>query len=188
MIRKFSFSFDSQCLVSRWNLIWTLYIQSMIQRGQNTKIKTRKKKQTNKNTKHVVLLPKWGARVAHWWECQTTRLPPMWPGFESWCGRHTRVDFVFASLPCSERFFSGYSFFSFSLKTNISKFLFYLERTDTCSVGKKITIYIFLFLPFWNKLCLGLFPLSRNFSVWTHVKVWCVNEADEMYERPRVRA
>ena len=132
--------------------------------------------------------------MAHWWERQSTRLPPMWPGFESWCGRHTTVEFVFASpllrvLPCSERFFQGTPFFSFSLKTNISKFQFYLKGSDTCSVAKQITIYIFfLFLPFWNKLCLGLFPLSRNFSVWTHVKVRCVNEADEMYERPRVRA
>ena len=35
------------------------------------------------------------------------------------------------SLPCSERFFSGYSGFPLSLKTNTFKFQFDLERTNT---------------------------------------------------------
>ena len=35
-----------------------------------------------------------------------------------------RVEFVIGSLPCSERFFSGYSGFPPSSKTNISKFQF----------------------------------------------------------------
>ena len=39
--------------------------------------------------------------------------------------------FVVGSLPCSERFFSGYSGFPLSLKTNTFKFQFDLERTDT---------------------------------------------------------
>ena len=34
------------------------------------------------------------------------------------------VEFVVGSLPCSERFFSGYSGFPLSPKTNISKFQF----------------------------------------------------------------
>ena len=50
--------------------------------------------------------------------------------------------------PCSERFFSAYSGFPLSLKTNTSKLQFDMERTDTfneflrtpkCSVGKQIT-------------------------------------------------
>ena len=41
------------------------------------------------------------------------------PGFKSQCQRHMWVEFVVGSLPCSERFFSGYS-----SKTNISKFQF----------------------------------------------------------------
>ena len=32
----------------------------------------------------------------------------------------------------------------------------------------------------------GWFPVSRNFSVRTHVKVTCLNEIETMYERPRV--
>ena len=61
----------------------------------------------------------------------SARLPPMWPGFKSRRRRHMWVEFVVGSLPCSERFFSGYSGFPLSLKTNTSKFQFDLERTDT---------------------------------------------------------
>ena len=42
-----------------------------------------------------------------------------------------RVEFVFGSLLFSERFFSGYSGFPLSSKTNTSKFQIDLERTDT---------------------------------------------------------
>ena len=45
----------------------------------------------------------------------------MWPVFESWRQHHMWVEFVVGSLPCSERFFSG---FRFSSKTNICKFQF----------------------------------------------------------------
>ena len=40
------------------------------------------------------------------------------------------VEFVVGSLPCSERFFSGYSGFPLSLKTNTFKFQFDLERMN----------------------------------------------------------
>ena len=62
-----------------------------------------------------------------------------------WRRRHMWVEFVVGSLLCSERFFSGYSGFALSLKSNKSEFKFDLERTDTlCSVGKQIRIPIFL--------------------------------------------
>ena len=35
----------------------------------------------------------------------------MWPGFKSRRRRHMWVEFVVGSLPCSERFFTGYSGF-----------------------------------------------------------------------------
>ena len=49
--------------------------------------------------------------------------------------RHMWVEFVVGSLPCSERFFSGYSGFPLSSKTNISKFQFDKEsgRRETTS-------------------------------------------------------
>ena len=55
---------------------------------------------------------------------KSVRLPPMCPGFHSRTRRHMWVEFVVGSLHCSERYFSGYSGFPLSLKTNISKFLF----------------------------------------------------------------
>ena len=63
--------------------------------------------------------------------CESTRLPQMWPGFESWRRRHMWVEFIVGSLLCSERFFSVDSGFPLFLKTNTSKFQFDLERTDT---------------------------------------------------------
>ena len=63
-----------------------------------------------------------------WRSGESTRLSPMWPGFDSRTRRHMLVEFVVGSHPCSERFFSGYSGFPFSSKTNTSKFQFHLER------------------------------------------------------------
>ena len=51
-----------------------------------------------------------------------------WLGFKARHRRHIWVKFVVDSLPCSERFFFGYSGF---LLTNNSQFQFYLERTST---------------------------------------------------------
>ena len=55
------------------------------------------------------------------------------PGFDSRTWRHMWVEFVVGSLPCSERFFSGYSGFPLSSKTNISKFQFDLKLSSTLS-------------------------------------------------------
>ena len=50
-------------------------------------------------------------RTAKVWDgAECTRLPPMWPGFDSHTRRHMWVEFV-GSLLCTERFFSGYSGF-----------------------------------------------------------------------------
>ena len=51
-----------------------------------------------------------------WRSGESTRLPPMWPGFDSRTRRHMWVEFVAGSLLCSERFFSGYSGFPLSQK------------------------------------------------------------------------
>ena len=83
-----------------------------------------------------------------WRSGESARLPPMWPGFESWRRRHMCVEFVVGSLPCSERFFSGYSGFPLSLKTNTFKLQFDLECTDTFQRGS----YKLLSDPWVNKL------------------------------------
>ena len=87
------------------------------------------------------------------------------PGVDMW------VEFVVGSLLCSVRFFSGYSGFPLSPKTNTSKFQFDLERTDTEKRALKllgaswvnklhlhyIYIYIFYYLPiFIQELLLEL--------------------------------
>ena len=53
-----------------------------------------------------------------WRSGESTGLPPMWRGFDSQTRRHMWVEFV-GSLLCSARFFSGYSGFPLSSKTNI---------------------------------------------------------------------
>ena len=62
-----------------------------------------------------------------WRSGESARLPPMCPGFDSQTRRHMWVEFVVGSLLCSKRFFSGYSGFPLSSKTNISKFQFNLD-------------------------------------------------------------
>ena len=90
-----------------------------------------------------------------WRSGESTRVPPMWPGFKSRRRRHMWVEFVVGSLPCSERFFSGYSGFPLSSKTNTSRpnsnsiwnartRLNESKRTLKCFVGKK-AIYVYIF-------------------------------------------
>ena len=87
-------------------------------------------------------------RAVQWWgsgDGTRARLSSMWPGFESWRRRHMWVEFVVGSLPCSERFFSGYSGFPSTLpnsnsnsicnaRTGFNEFL----RTPKRFVGEQI--------------------------------------------------
>ena len=45
--------------------------------------------------------------VPGWRSGESVRLPPPWPGFDSWTQRHKWVEFVVGSRPCSEGFCSG---------------------------------------------------------------------------------
>ena len=88
-----------------------------------------------------------------WHSSESSRLSPMWPGFKSRPQHHMWVEFVVGSLPCSKRFFSGYSGFPLSSKTNISKFHFNQEsggqRTTMWMCYLQIVVYFFiLFLYF----------------------------------------
>ena len=53
-----------------------------------------------------------------WRSGESTCLPPLWPGFDSLTRRHMWVEFVVGSRPCSRGFFSGFSGFPPSTKTN----------------------------------------------------------------------
>ena len=105
----------------------------------------------------------WGARG--WRSGESARLPPMWPGFKSWLRRHMCVKFVAGSLPCSERFFSGYSGFPLSSKTNISKFQFDQEsgrrRTTLWMCYLQIIIYLLIYLLNFKNLITG----SRHYDI-----------------------
>ena len=84
-----------------------------------------------------------------WHRGESARLLPMWPGFKSRRRRHMWVEFVVGSLLCSERFFSGYSGFPLSSKTNISKFQFDQESgrrgTTLWMCYLQIITYLFMF-------------------------------------------
>ena len=85
-----------------------------------------------------------------WCSGESARLPPMWPGFRSWCRRHMWVEFVVGSLLCSERFFSAYSGFPLSSKSNISKLQFDKEsgrrRTTLWTCYLQINIYFYFII------------------------------------------
>ena len=83
-----------------------------------------------------------------WQSGQSTHLHPMWPGFDSQSQCHMWVEFVVGSCSYSERFFSGYSCFPPSTKTNISKSQFNQEMVD-----RRATL--------WNPL---KFPFSLFFT------------------------
>ena len=70
----------------------------------------------NKYSKYIKFYAEQG-----WHSGESTRLPPMWPGFDSRTRRHMWVEFVAGSR---HRFFSGYSGFTLSSNTNTSKFQF----------------------------------------------------------------
>ena len=110
-----------------------------------------------------------------WHSGESTRLPPMWPGFKSRRRHHMWVEFVVGSLPCSERFFSGYSGFPLSPKTNISKFQFDQEsgrrRTTMWMCYLQIVIYLF-YLFIWSQ-----FYLIREFTYLLHISAGFTSEA-----------
>ena len=97
-----------------------------------------------KKTKYMLFKPRQKRQTLDHLCGESTPLPPMWPGFDSQTRRHMWVEFVVGSRPCSEGFSPGSPP---STKTNITKFQFDLERTDTfervprlralcCFVGK----------------------------------------------------
>ena len=74
----------------------------------------------------------------------------MWPGFDSRSRCHMWVEFVVGSRPCFERFFSGYSGFPLSSKTNIYRFQFDPDTVDEeppcgCATANSY-LFIYLFI------------------------------------------
>ena len=88
-------------------------------------------RQLNQLTKHTVFLFFVGEQGWRMRSGESTRPPPMWPGFKFRRRCYMWVEFVVYYLPCSERFFSGYSGFPLSSNTNTSKFQIDMGRTHT---------------------------------------------------------
>ena len=63
-------------------------------------------------------------------ELHACKIIPKWLGFNSWSWRHMWVEFVVGFDPLLQGFFSGYSSFPPSTKTNIFKFQFNLETVE----------------------------------------------------------
>ena len=64
------------------------------------------------------------------------------------------VEFVVGSLLCSERFFSRYSGFRLSSKTNTSKFQFDQESgRQRCATSKSLFIYYYSFIIHHHHYC-----------------------------------
>ena len=110
-----------------------------------------------------------------WRSGESTRLPPMWLGFKFWRRGYMWVEFVVGSLLCSERFFSGYSGFSLSSKTNISKFQFDQEsgrrRTTLWMCYLQIIIYLFIYYLFVNRWELRRLKNGEMDALQKHSKV-----------------
>ena len=107
-----------------------------------------------------------------WRSGESARLLPMWPGFKSRRQRHMWVEFVVVSLPCSGRFFSGYSGFPLSSKTNISKFHFDQEsgrqRTTMWMCYPQIVIYLFIYYS----ICISLSLSSVSGRISEYPEEW----------------
>ena len=87
-----------------------------------------------------------------WHSGESTHLPPMWPRFGSQILCHMWVEFVDSPI-CSERFFSAYSSFPLSSKTNIDLicancwFQFTVSLISVLSSSRRLVTQI-KFLPF----------------------------------------
>ena len=96
-----------------------------------------------------------------WRSGESARLPPMLPGSKSRLRLHMWVEFVVGALSCSKRFFSGYSGFPLSSKTNICEFKFNKESgrlRTTLWMCYLIFIYLFIYMdtvkPRFTDTCL----------------------------------
>ena len=103
--------------------------------------------------------------MAQWWE----RSPPTSVArVQIPASTHMWVEFVVGSFLCSERFFSGYSGFPFSSKTNISKFQFDQEsgrrRTTLWMCYLQIIIYLFIYFIYISTLFLIYIRISITAS------------------------
>ena len=121
--------------------------------------------------------------VQGWRSGESTRLPLMWPGFDSQTQRHVWVEFV-GSLLCTERFFSGYSGFCPPFKNqHLTWFALTVGFSLRCPQlvlqttrhSNKVRFLSFPFISFFNDSfnINAIFSTKRPFS-WIHCKSGCL--------------
>ena len=103
---------------------------------------------------------------------ESTRLPPMWPGFKSRRRHHMWVEFVVGSLLCSERFFSGYSGFPLSSKKptfpNSNSTRNQVDEEPLCGCATSTSfLFRYLLLVFINKVFEWIFVID----ICMHIRV-----------------
>ena len=79
-----------------WTMVWAPRIQTLFSSDQLEK--------ESLGTGSFLFQFKWDQG---WRSGESTRLPPMWPGFDSRTRRHMWAEFVFGSRPCYEGFSPG---------------------------------------------------------------------------------
>ena len=113
--------------------------------------------------------------MVQWWECSPptneaqVQIPALTPyDNDMW------VVFVVSYLPCSERFFSGFSSFPLSSKTNISKFKFEQEyQVDEkplagCATSKSSSLLFIIYLNSSAKLW-NFTSAYKTFALFGHI-------------------
>ena len=109
---------------------------------------------------HIIIIYISGFGEQGWCSGESTRLPPMWPGFDSWCRRHMCVEFVVGSLPCSERFFLRVLRFSPLLKNQ--HFQIPIRSGTHGHVSK--SCYELLSAPWVNKLQYTIYNIEMKYT------------------------
>ena len=108
----------------------------------------------------------WGLR---WRSGDSTRLPPMWPGFKSRRRRHMWVEFVVGSFLCSEKIFAWYSVFPLSSKAHIFKFHFrrgILAEEPLCACATSKPLFTYVFISLFQFLFVSVFVVSLAAVFW----------------------
>ena len=83
-----------------------------------------------------------GVAAEGWCSGESTRLPPVWPRFNSWTPHPLWVEFVVGSCPCSRsQGFLWVLYFSTFLKKTSTKFQFNLESGPSWCSALKISTF-----------------------------------------------
>ena len=87
-------------------------------------------------------------REQGWRSCESARLPPMWPGFDSRSRCHMWVEFVVGSCPCSEGFSPGSPVFLPPQKPTFPNFIWnHWSKSLSVEAPLQIPIYFIVSLP-----------------------------------------